>query len=39
LSVFFYWLAWTSWITAAERQVRRMRSVYSRIEQSNNIVV
>ncbi|UJR37711.1 hypothetical protein I4U23_030406 [Adineta vaga] len=25
LSVFFYWVAWSSWIIAAERQVRRIR--------------
>ncbi len=27
LSIFFYWLAWASWIMAAERQVRRIRFV------------
>ncbi|CAF0756890.1 unnamed protein product [Adineta steineri] len=25
LSIFFYWMAWASWIMAAERQVRRIR--------------
>ena len=30
LSIFFYWIAWTSWITAAERQIRRIRFVSSR---------
>ncbi|CAF0788245.1 unnamed protein product [Adineta ricciae] len=25
LSVFFYWLAWSTWIIACERQVRRIR--------------
>lgn len=25
LSIFFYWIAWTTWIIAAERQVRRIR--------------
>jgi len=27
LSIFFYWLAWSTWIMAAERQVRRIRFV------------
>jgi len=27
LSVIFYWIAWASWIMAAERQVRRIRFV------------
>jgi hypothetical protein len=27
LSIFFYWVAWSSWIIAAERQVRRIRCV------------
>ncbi len=32
LSIFFYWVAWSSWIIAAERQVRRIRFVIMRIE-------
>jgi len=27
LSVLFYWIAWSTWIVAAERQVRRIRFV------------
>jgi len=27
LSIFFYWVAWTTWIISAERQVRRIRLV------------
>jgi hypothetical protein len=26
-SIFFYWVAWSSWVMAAERQVRRIRCV------------
>lgn len=25
LSIFFYWIAWATWIIAGERQVRRIR--------------
>lgn len=25
VSVFFYWMAWTCWLIAGERQVRRIR--------------
>jgi hypothetical protein len=33
LSIFFYWVAWSTWIIAAERQVRRIRFVIMRIEE------
>ncbi len=35
LSIFFYWLAWSSWIVAAERQVRRIRFVIIHRELQN----
>jgi hypothetical protein len=35
LSIFAYWLAWSTWIMAAERQVRRIRFVISHLELQN----
>jgi hypothetical protein len=35
LSIFFYWLAWSTWIIAAERQVRRIRFVIIHLEVPN----
>jgi hypothetical protein len=34
ISIFFYWMAWSCWILAAERQVRRMRFVIIRLEKN-----
>ena len=31
LSILFYWIAWASWIMAAERQVQRIRFIIIRI--------
>ena len=33
LSILCYWIAWASWIMAAERQVRRIRFVIIRTEE------
>jgi hypothetical protein len=35
LSIFAYWLAWSTWTIAAERQVRRIRFVIIHLEVSN----
>ncbi len=35
LSIIFYWIAWASWIVAAERQVRRIRFVVIRLVELN----
>ena len=32
VNVLLYWIAWASWMIAAERQVQRIRLVFIRVE-------
>lgn len=37
VSVFFYWMAWTCWLIASERQIQRIRLDFSIYEFEPNI--